>query len=168
MATIAIINRSVLSTARLGPFLLGNKACQRSWLHTTSILAQERAYTKKHEWVCLKDDKKVGRVGVSNHAQEALGDVVYVQLPEVGSSHGQFEEIGAIESVKAASGLFTPVSGEIVGINSELEGEPGLINKDCYGKGWLYEIKLENVDELKTLMNEEEYENFLKTSEESI
>lgn len=122
-----------------------------------------RLFTEKHEWISVsKADQKVGRVGISNHAQEALGDVVYVQSPEVGTKYSQFDEVGAIESVKAASELLTPVSGEVVATNEQLADKPGLVNSDCYGDGWLFEIKLDNESELDKLMNEDGYKKYLE------
>lgn len=122
-----------------------------------------RLFTEKHEWIAVsKGDQKVGRVGISNHAQEALGDVVYVQAPEVGAKFAQFDEVGAIESVKAASELLTPVSGEVVATNEKLADKPGLVNSDCYGDGWLFEIKLDNESELDKLMNEDSYKKYLE------
>lgn len=125
-----------------------------------------RLFTEKHEWIATQD-KKIGRVGITNHAQEALGDVVYVQTPDVGSKYTQFDEVGAIESVKAASELVAPVSGEVVGINDKLGEKPGLVNSDCYGDGWLYDIKLDNPKELDKLMTEDQYNKFL-TSEQNL
>lgn len=123
-----------------------------------------RLFTEKHEWVSVSDGsgEKVGRVGISDHAQEALGDVVYVQTPEVGTKYKQFDEVGAIESVKAASELLTPVSGEICQINEKLSEKPGLVNSDCYQEGWLFEIKLDDAKELDNLMDEERYKRFLE------
>lgn len=122
-----------------------------------------RLFTEKHEWISVKSEEdKVARVGISNHAQEALGDVVYVQTPDVGSKFKQFDEVGAIESVKAASELLTPVSGEIVTINEQLADKPGLVNTDCYKEGWLFEIKLDNPKELENLMDESKYNKYLE------
>ncbi|CAA3026416.1 glycine cleavage system H, mitochondrial [Olea europaea subsp. europaea] len=126
-----------------------------------------KLFTEKHEWISVGQDTQVGRVGISNHAQEALGDVVYVQTPEVGSKFKQFDEVGAIESVKAASELLTPVSGEVVGVNEKLADKPGLVNSDCYQDGWLFEIKLENTKELDNLMDEEKYNKYLEDSPSS-
>lgn len=128
----------------------------------------QRLFTEKHEWISIKDsDKQIGRVGISNHAQEALGDVVYVQLPEVGASYKQFDEVGAIESVKAASELMTPVSGEIVSVNKNLEEKPSLVNSSCYEDGWLFEMKLSEQKELANLMSEEKYNEFLEKASSS-
>lgn len=122
-----------------------------------------KLFTKKHEWISVKD--QVGRIGVSQHAQEALGDVVYVQLPEVGAKFNQFDEAGAIESVKAASDLMAPISGEVVSQNNKLEEKPGLVNSDCYGDGWIFEMKVKDPKELNELMSEEQYNKFLKESQ---
>lgn len=125
-----------------------------------------RLYTKKHEWISLLKDKQVGRVGISNHAQEALGDVVYVQLPEIGAKFNQFDETGAIESVKAASELLSPVSGEVVRINEKLEEKPSLLNSDCYGDGWLFDIEIFDSEQLTDLMDEKQYEKYLTEDNE--
>lgn len=122
----------------------------------------ERKFSEKHEWVVVDGD--VGTVGISNHAQEALGDVVYVQPPDVGTEITQHDECGAIESVKAASEIYTPVSGKVTEVNKALEDKPALVNSACYGEGWIFKLKLKNPDELKSLMDEKAYEEFLKSS----
>ncbi|CAG0890585.1 unnamed protein product [Cyprideis torosa] len=106
----------------------------------------------------------VGTVGISNHAQEALGDVVFAQLPDPGMRINAGDECGALESVKAASELYTPVTGEVVEKNSKVESDPGLINKSCYNEGWLFKIKVAEESELKALLNEEQYKDFLKAT----
>lgn len=126
-----------------------------------------RLFTEKHEWITLREDNRIGRIGISNHAQEALGDVVYVQVPEIGANFGQFDEVGAIESVKAASELVAPVSGEISTVNTKLEEKPGLVNSDCYGEGWLYEMKIKDSKELEKLMDEDKYNKYLEESKDS-
>lgn len=128
---------------------------------TTRCLRTGRWYTDKHEWVTV--DGKVGIVGISDYAQEALGDVVYAQLPDVGSMVKKEEECGALESVKAASELISPVSGKVVEKNEKVESKPSLINSSCYKEGWLFKVELSDVDEIKNLMNEEAYNAFLKT-----
>lgn len=130
---------------------------------TTQCLNAERLYAKTHEWISV--DGKIGTVGISSHAQESLGDIVYAQLPDVGSEIEKDAECGALESVKAASELFSLVSGKIVEKNEAVEKTPGLINSSCYDKGWLFKIELTNVDELKRLLNEEAYKEFLKSDE---
>lgn len=123
-----------------------------------------RLFTKKHEWISVPDDGKLGRVGISNHAQESLGDVVYVQLPDIGAKVSQYDEVGAIESVKAASEILSPVSGKIGSTNNKLEERPGLVNSDCYGEGWLFEIELDDRRQLDKLMNEKQYNSYLEES----
>jgi len=108
----------------------------------------------------------VGKVGISQYAQEALGDIVYAQIPDVGAQFNQHDECGALESVKAASELYTPVSGNVLSKNSALEETPGLINKSCYDKGWLFTIELKNTEELKSLMDEGKYQAYLKSQAE--
>lgn len=128
---------------------------------TTRCLRAERLYTDKHEWIQI--DGKIGIVGISNYAQEALGDVVYAQLPDIGSVIEKEAECGALESVKAASELFSPVSGKVIEKNGAVEKTPSLVNTSCYEKGWLFKIELTNLDEVKKLMDEQTYESFLKT-----
>ncbi|KAL6261468.1 hypothetical protein P5V15_006558 [Pogonomyrmex californicus] len=128
---------------------------------TTRCLRVERWYTDKHEWITM--DNKIGTVGISDYAQDALGDVVYAQLPDVGSTIKKDEECGALESVKAASELISPVSGKVIEKNEAVESKPSLINKSCYKDGWLFKVELSNPDETKSLMNEEAYDVFLKS-----
>uniref|UniRef100_A0A1L8E2K4 Glycine cleavage system H protein n=1 Tax=Nyssomyia neivai TaxID=330878 RepID=A0A1L8E2K4_9DIPT len=130
-------------------------------LHT--VFLKERRYTDKHEWVSV--DGSIGTVGISNYAQEALGDVVYAQLPDVGTNLSQKDECGALESVKAASELYSPVSGKVTEKNTAVEETPGLINTSCYDKGWLFRLELSKPDEIKQLMDEKQYEDFLKNSD---
>lgn len=121
----------------------------------------ERFYTEKHEWITI--DGNIGIIGISNYAQEALGDVVYAQLPDVGSEIEKEAECGALESVKAASELYSPVSGKVIEKNEEVEKTPSLINTSCYERGWLFKVELNKFDELKGLMNEKAYNEFLKS-----
>lgn len=121
----------------------------------------DRKYSKDHEWITVSGG--VGTVGISDHAQEQLGDVVFVEVPEAGQVVEQGGEIATIESVKAASELYSPVSGEVVEGNSALADEPALVNSDPYGKGWFYKIKLSKPGELDGLMDEAAYKSFLET-----
>lgn len=105
----------------------------------------------------------MGTVGISNFAQEALGDVVYCGLPEVGAKLEQMEEFGALESVKAASELYSPLTGEVTEINTNLTDNPGLVNKACYEDGWLIKMTIEKPAELDELMDEAAYEKFIKS-----
>ena len=121
----------------------------------------ETRYTKDHEYVRVEGDVAV--VGVSDHAQEALGDVVFVELPAIGAKLAKGDSAAVVESVKAASDVFAPVSGEIVEINNDVDAQPGLINEDATGRGWIFKIKLADTGELASLLSEAEYTAFLKT-----
>jgi glycine cleavage system H protein len=113
-------------------------------------------YTKDHEWVRIDGDRAV--IGITEYAQDQLGDVVYVELPEVGSQVTQLETCGSIESVKTVSDLYAPLSGEILTINEALDETPELINKDPYKTGWIAEIRFGNQDELNALLRADAYE----------
>lgn len=118
-------------------------------------------YTKDHEYVRIDGDVAV--VGISDYAQGQLGDVVFVELPEIGKAVEKGKEAAVVESVKAASEVYAPISGEVVEVNSELEGAPGLVNEDAEGKGWFLKLKLSNPAELSELMDEAAYKAFLDT-----
>ena len=118
-------------------------------------------YTKDHEYVLIDGD--VATVGISDHAQSQLGDVVFVELPAIGRAVEQGGEAAVVESVKAASDVYAPLSGEVVAINHDLENEPGLVNADPLGKGWFMKIRLSQPAQLDALMNEGQYQAFLKT-----
>ncbi len=121
----------------------------------------ETRYTKDHEYVRLEGD--VGVVGISDHAQQQLGDVVFVELPKLGAKFAKGDGAAVVESVKAASDVFAPVSGEVVAANSAVDAEPGLINQDAMAGGWLFKLKLADPSELASLMNQADYDAFLKT-----
>jgi len=116
-------------------------------------------YSEDHEWITVEGD--VGTIGITDHAQSQLGDIVFVELPEVGSSVEAGGDAGVVESVKAASDLFTPVSGEIVEVNGALEAEPNLANTDPMGDGWFFKVKLSDTAELDGLMDEAGYKAFI-------
>ncbi len=116
-------------------------------------------YTKTHEWVRDNGDSTV-TVGITEHAQELLGDVVYVELPEVEASLSAEENCGVIESVKAASDMYAPLDGEVTEVNEELDSEPELINTAPFGEGWIFTMKLTSEDALTELMDADEYEAF--------
>jgi glycine cleavage system H protein len=118
-------------------------------------------YTKDHEYIRVEGD--TGVVGITDYAQEQLGDVVFVELPEVGKSVAKGGEAAVVESVKAASEIFAPVSGEVVAVNTDLEGAPGTVNEDPRGKGWFLKLKLKDPAELESLMSEEQYQEFVKS-----
>ncbi|XP_062868891.1 glycine cleavage system protein H (aminomethyl carrier), b [Trichomycterus rosablanca] len=130
---------------------------------TTSCLTEALRFTDKHEWVRVEGS--IGTVGISNYAQEALGDVVYCGLPEVGTKLQPMDEFGALESVKAASELYSPLSGDVVEINTELTENPNLVNSSCYDRGWLIKMTIENPGELEALMDETAYEKYVKSLE---
>lgn len=126
-----------------------------------STIPAENKYSSEHEWVSPVVDGIV-TLGITDFAQSELGDVVYVDLPEVGNTYAAGDSIGAVESVKAASDIYTPVSGEIVEVNEELDAEPGKVNSDASGEGWICKIKLSAPDELDGLMDAAAYEEFCK------
>ena len=116
-------------------------------------------YSEDHEWISVDGD--IGTVGITNHAQLQLGDIVFIELPEVGSTLEAGGEAGVVESVKAASDLFTPVTGEIVEINKALDAEPSLANSDPTGNGWFFKIRLSDANELNSLMDEASYKELI-------
>ena len=116
-------------------------------------------YTKEHEWVRIEGD--TATFGISDHAQEALGDIVFVELPEVGRSIDAGEAYGVVESVKAVSDVYAPVAGEVIEINETLESEADLVNSDPYGAGWIIKVKISDNNADTDLMNPEEYTEFL-------
>ena len=118
-------------------------------------------YSEDHEWVDVKEDDLVV-IGITDFAQEQLGDLVYVELPEVGDECSRGENISVIESVKAASDLVAPVSGSIIEVNSRLEDEPEIVTEDSMGEGWFIKVKLSNPEELNDLMDEDEYNTFIE------
>ena len=113
-------------------------------------------YTKSHEWVEELSDGTV-RVGITDHAQELLGDMVYVELPEVGAEVHAGQECAVVEAVKAASDVYSPVSGEVVAVNEQLADTPELVNQDPYGDGWIMQVRLSNDQELGELMSADDY-----------
>jgi glycine cleavage system H protein len=120
-------------------------------------------YTQSHEWVRIDGD--VGTIGITEYAQKELGEIVYLELPEVGHVFNANEEFGTVESVKAVSELFTPVSGEIVEINKGAVTEPGIVNDDPLGDGWLIKMKLTTDEEVGKLMTAEQYANYVQQEE---
>jgi len=118
-------------------------------------------FTKEHEWIRLEGD--TATVGISNHAQEALGDIVFAEVPEVGRRVSKGEEAAVVESVKAASDVYAPVSGEVVEGNRAVADDPALVNSDPEGQGWFFKLKLDNPSELDGLMDEAAYREWVKT-----
>jgi glycine cleavage system H protein len=119
-------------------------------------------YSKEHEWVSLDGDSAT--IGITDYAQESLGDIVYVELPKAGAEIEQFFNVGVIESVKAVSDLFTPLSGEIVEVNSALENDPAAVNREPYGAGWLLKIRVADPAEAKALLSPTEYDKIVHAS----
>jgi glycine cleavage system H protein len=122
---------------------------------------EDSKYAKSHEYIHVEGD--VGTIGITDYAQKELGDVVFVELPQVGTQLELGDELGSIESVKAVSELFSPVSGEVVEVNESLADKPELVNTDPYGDGWMIKIKLTAPDEVDELMNAEDYEDYIQT-----
>ncbi|MBK6868526.1 MAG: glycine cleavage system protein GcvH [Burkholderiales bacterium] len=115
-------------------------------------------YTEDHEWVKVEGD--IATVGITQHAQDALGDVVFVELPEIGKTYAQKDTAGVVESVKAAADVYMPVTGEVVEVNQALADEPSLANSDPMGAGWFFKVKLAKPDEIAALMDEAGYNAF--------
>jgi len=124
---------------------------------------EELHYTTSHEWVRI--DGEIGTIGITDHAQKELGEIVYLELPEVGHVYNADEEFGTVESVKAVSELYMPLSGEVVEINSGAVAEPGIVNDDPFGDGWLVRLKLSTDEEIAKLMSAEQYEEYVRAEE---
>ena len=120
----------------------------------------EKKYSKDHEWIEINND--LATVGITNHAQESLGDIVFVDLPETGKEVLAGGEVSVIESVKAASDIYSPMDGVITEVNDQLLENSALINEDAENNGWIFKLKITNINQFEKLMNKNEYENFLK------
>lgn len=120
-------------------------------------------YSREHEWVRVEDDLCI--LGITEFAQQELGEVVFVELPEIGQVFGTNDELGTIESVKAVAEVYTPVAGEVVEVNDAVVDDPELLNEDPHGEGWLIKIRYSSADDLKILMKTEEYEEYVKSGE---
>ncbi len=119
-------------------------------------------YSTDHEWVLVEGD--VATIGITDYAQESLGDVVYVDLPKIGATFSAQESIGSVESVKAVSDIFTPVSGEVLEINEALNDTPETVNSDAYGEAWMFRIRLSNPAEVNELMDAAAYQQYLEAN----
>jgi glycine cleavage system H protein len=117
---------------------------------------EDLLFSKEHEWARLEGD--TATIGITDYAQESLGDIVYVELPRVGAALEQFTNIGVVESVKAVSDLFTPLSGDVVEVNAALDNDPAAVNREPYGAGWLFKLRLSDTSEAKSLLSSQEYE----------
>ncbi|HSF19562.1 MAG TPA: glycine cleavage system protein GcvH [Vicinamibacteria bacterium] len=128
------------------------------------MLPEDRKYSKEHEWIHVDGDR--GRVGITDYAQGQLGDVVYVELPQVGAQVGAMEVFGTIESVKAVSELFSPVGGEVLEVNQTVVDSPELVNTDPYGDAWLIVVKVADASQLDALMTATQYQAYLDSESE--
>ncbi|XP_013858921.1 glycine cleavage system H protein, mitochondrial [Austrofundulus limnaeus] len=158
---LPLLTRSTL----MCPSQLASKPYFGRTLFSSSRTSAALKFTDKHEWIRVEENG-IGTVGISDFAQEALGDVVYCGLPEVGTQLAQNDEFGALESVKAASELYSPLTGEVVEVNTLLADNPGLVNKSCYKEGWLMKMTIGNPAELDTLMDEAVYEKYIRSMED--
>ena len=118
------------------------------------------SYTEEHQWISITDN--LGTVGISDYAQVQLGDIVFVELPEVGINVFKGQEVAVVESVKIASGVYSPVDGEIVEVNKILEADPSIVNSDAEGNGWIYKIRISDYSNVEGLMSELKYKEFVK------
>ena len=123
-----------------------------------SMTPSELKYASSHEWARLEEDRTV-TIGISDHAQEALGDVVFVEVPGVGDRLAAGDEAGVVESVKAASDIYAPISGEVIAVNEALEDEPETVNADPYNDGWFFRLQPDDTSELEKLLSAEDYAN---------
>jgi len=119
-------------------------------------------YSKEHEWVLVEEE--IATIGITSHAEQELGEVVYVELPKVGDPFDANETFGAVESVKAVSELFMPLSGEVVEVNEALDGSPEIVNDDAYGQGWMIRVRIGDQTEVKNLMSSNEYTEYISGS----
>lgn len=129
-----------------------------------SNIPSELLYTSSHEWIKDEGDDTV-TIGITDHAQELLGDLVFVELPEIGDMIEAGGEAGVVESVKAASDIYSPVSGEVIEVNEDLVDSPEMVNEQPYDSGWIYKLKLSNASELDGLLNDEAYQEVVEADE---
>ncbi len=120
-------------------------------------IPKDLLFTEEHEYVRTTDDADVVEIGITDYAQGELGDVVYIELPKVGAKFGAHDVFGTIEAVKAVSELFSPVAGEVIAVNDKLDKEPGVVNSDPYGEGWMVRMRLKNAGDRDALLGPDEY-----------
>jgi glycine cleavage system H protein len=125
----------------------------------SSPIPKELKYTEDHEWV--KVDGEIATVGITDHAQSELGDIIFIEFPEINDLFEIMEPFGTIEAVKTVADLFSPLNGKIIEINKELEDSPELVNSDPYGKGWIVKVSVDKLDQLNDLLSSESYENHI-------
>lgn len=126
-------------------------------------IPEDLHYSKDHEWIRVDGD--AAAIGITDYAQHALGDVVYIELPSVGDKFTPHEAIGSVESVKAVSEVFTPIAGEVIEVNDGLNDNPEVVNTDPYGEGWMIKVKMDNPGEADAMLNAAEYEEYLSENE---
>jgi glycine cleavage system H protein len=126
-------------------------------------IPEDLHYSKDHEWIRVEGD--AAAIGITDYAQHALGDVVYIELPSVGDKFTPHEAIGSVESVKAVSEVFTPIAGEVIEVNDGLNDNPEVVNTDPYGEGWMIKVKMDNPGEADAMLNAAEYEEYLSENE---
>lgn len=156
-AAAAVAPRRLGAAAAAAPAPRLASAGGRSFASSALLQKVATRYTAEHEWVKYDDSASVGTIGITDYAQKSLGDVVYVELPSEGSEVTQGEQIGAVESVKAASDIYSPVTGQITSVNDKLGDQPGLLNKSPEADGWLCQIRLMNPAQFDELLDEEAY-----------
>ncbi|MDZ7829468.1 MAG: glycine cleavage system protein GcvH [Halofilum sp. (in: g-proteobacteria)] len=130
-----------------------------------SQVPSELKYTQEHEWVSVEDNG-TATIGITDHAQQELGDLVFVEVPEVGATFAAGDAAAVVESVKAASDIYAPVSGEVVEVNDELADNPETINNDAFGEGWIFRLQIEDQEALKDLMTADQYEEFINSGDD--
>ncbi len=127
-------------------------------------IPQELRYSEEHEWVAVDDN--IATIGITDHAQEQLGDIVYLELPETGTAVTKGDKFGVVESVKAVSDIYAPVTGTVVSVNTGLPDTPETVNEEPYGEGWMIRVEMSNPEEVNDLMTAAEYEKFIEEAEE--
>jgi glycine cleavage system H protein len=125
----------------------------------------ELKYSKSHEWVSISDDGVTVTIGITDHAQDLMGDMVFIELPEVGASYGTGDDCAVVESVKAASDVYAPIAGEVIEVNETLADSPETLNGDPYGDGWLFKMTVSDKDELNDLLDASAYEELIASEE---
>ena len=125
----------------------------------------ELKYSKSHEWVSIADDGVTVTIGITDHAQDLMGDMVFIELPEVGASYGTGDDCAVVESVKAASDVYAPIAGEVIEVNEALGDAPEILNSDPYGDGWLFKMTISDKEELNELLDASAYEDLIASEE---
>ncbi|KAJ1030396.1 hypothetical protein NDA16_001305 [Ustilago loliicola] len=154
--SVSLLGRSAVRAAAPKPFAA--PLMRAGFASSVRINGVQKRFTEEHEWVSFDDATNIGTVGITDYAQKSLGDVVFIELPEAGAQVKKGDDIGAVESVKAASDIYAPVSGQIEAVNEKLNDEPSLLNKQPESDGWLCQIKLTNPADFEALLTAEAYQ----------